>query len=54
MKPHQEIYSNITETHQVTVESITLDKLLEKLDTQPLEFNFLNIDIQGAELLALS
>ncbi|MEB3343439.1 FkbM family methyltransferase [Okeania sp.] len=53
LKGHSNIYPNIKETHQVNVPGKTLDTLLQELGNQPEEFNFLNIDIQGAELLAL-
>ncbi len=53
LKLCQEIYPNIKETHQVTVQSRTLDTLLQELQLQPSNFNIINIDIQGAELLAL-
>lgn len=53
LKQHQEIYPQIQETHQVTVPSRTLDALLQELGLDPSDFNLLNIDIQGAELLAL-
>lgn len=53
LKHHQDIYPHITETHQVTVQSKTLDTLLQELQLNPSDFNILNIDIQGAELLAL-
>ncbi|NEQ35516.1 MAG: FkbM family methyltransferase [Okeania sp. SIO3I5] len=53
LKKHQEIYPNIKETHQVKVESKKLDTLLPELKLNPSDYNILNIDIQGAELLAL-
>ncbi|WP_228042674.1 MULTISPECIES: FkbM family methyltransferase [unclassified Tychonema] len=53
LKHHQDIYPDIVETHQVTVPSKTLDTLLQELELNPADFNILNIDIQGAELLAL-
>lgn len=53
LKRHQEIYPHITETHQITVQSKTLDTLLQEQEINPSDFNILNIDIQGAELLAL-
>ena len=53
LKRHQEIYPYIQETHQISVQSRTLDTLLQELEINPAEFNFLIIDIQGAELLAL-
>ncbi|MGD1700045.1 FkbM family methyltransferase [Dapis sp. BLCC M229] len=53
LKYYLDIYPNIQETHQLTVESKTLDTLLQELDLSPRSFNILNLDIQGAELLAL-
>ncbi len=53
LKRHLELYPNIQETHQVEVQSRTIDTLLEELQLNPYDFNILNIDIQGAELLAL-
>ena len=53
LKHHQEVYPHITETHQITVQSKTLDTLLQEQELNPSDFNILNIDIQGAELLAL-
>ena len=37
-------------TSQIDVPSITLDKLVENKET----YNFLNMDVEGAELLVLS
>ncbi|NEP03549.1 MAG: FkbM family methyltransferase [Okeania sp. SIO4D6] len=53
LKFYRNIYPNIKETHQLTVESKTLDTLLSELGLKPADFNILNLDIQGAELLAL-
>ena len=53
LKFYRNIYPNIKETHQLTVESKTLDTLLQELGLTPGDFNILNLDIQGAELLAL-
>lgn len=53
LKYHQDIYPEIKEVDRVVVESRTLDTLLEELQINPADFNILNIDIQGAELLAL-
>ncbi|MDE5082973.1 MAG: FkbM family methyltransferase [Trichodesmium sp. St18_bin1] len=53
LKHYRDIYPNIKETHQLIVESKTLDNLLEELELSPTDFNILNLDIQGAELLAL-
>uniref|UniRef100_B8HU12 Methyltransferase FkbM family n=1 Tax=Cyanothece sp. (strain PCC 7425 / ATCC 29141) TaxID=395961 RepID=B8HU12_CYAP4 len=53
LKLHQQVYPDITETAQIVVASKTLDVLLQDLDLNPGDFNWLNLDIQGAELLAL-
>ncbi|MEG4457132.1 FkbM family methyltransferase [Microcoleus sp. N9_A1] len=53
LKRHLELYPSIQETHQVEVQSRTIDTLLQELQLNPYDFNILNIDIQGAELLAL-
>ncbi|WP_293335749.1 FkbM family methyltransferase [Microcoleus sp. CAWBG58] len=53
LKEHQKIYPQIKEVERVVVESRTLDTLLAELQVNPADFNILNIDIQGAELLAL-
>jgi FkbM family methyltransferase len=52
LKRHKEIYPNIHETHQISVQSKKLDTLLAELHIAPSQFNILSIDIQGAELLA--
>ncbi|MCC5606699.1 FkbM family methyltransferase [Nostoc sp. CHAB 5834] len=53
LKVSSEIYPMIKETEQITVPCKTIDSLLEELNLNPADFNILNIDIQGAELLAL-
>lgn len=53
LKRLTEYYSMIQESRQIDVPSKKLDTLLEELNLNPSDFNFLNIDIQGAELLAL-
>jgi FkbM family methyltransferase len=53
LKKHLELNPNITEVKQITVPSKTLDTLLKDLNLNPENYNLLNIDIQGAELLAL-
>ncbi|MEB3341723.1 FkbM family methyltransferase [Okeania sp.] len=53
LKHYRDIYPNVKETNQLTVESKTLDTLLQELELPPTDFNILNLDIQGAELLAL-
>jgi FkbM family methyltransferase len=46
------IYPLIKETHAIVVPSRTIDSLLTELKLMPADYNILNIDIQGAELLA--
>lgn len=53
MRRHQEIYPGVVETQVVTVDGCTVDGLMAKLGLDPARYNLLNIDIQGAELLAL-
>lgn len=50
---HLEIYPSIREVSQVEVRSRRLDTLLAEEGLSPTDFNFLNLDIQGAELMAL-
>ncbi len=50
---YREIYPNLKVTQQITLESRSLDTLLSELNLRPVDFNFLYLDIQGAELLAL-
>lgn len=52
LKKHNEIYPNINITREETMISRTLDDLfINKYEIK--KFNFINMDIQGAELLAL-
>ncbi|MEG4249229.1 FkbM family methyltransferase [Microcoleus sp. Pol10D4] len=53
LKLHKEIYPGMVEVNQVTVQSKTLDSLMQESPLNSSEFNILVIDIQGAELLAL-
>ena len=50
---HKNIYPSIREGNQIDVPARTLDHLVYELGLAPNLFNFLNLDIQGAELLAL-
>lgn len=50
---HTEIYPTIHEIDQIEVNVCTLDHLFFCNSLNPNDFNFLAIDIQGAELLAL-
>lgn len=53
LKKHREIYPSIQEIQQLSVHATTVDALLCELKLDKNHFNFLNIDIQGAELMAL-
>ncbi len=53
LKEHQKVYPEIKEVERLVLESRTIDTLLQELQLNPADFNILNIDIQGAELLAL-
>jgi FkbM family methyltransferase len=53
LKLHKDVYPEIKEDYQITVQARKLDTLLEELNLSLKNYNFLNIDIQGAELLAL-
>jgi FkbM family methyltransferase len=53
LKKHKELYPGITETQKIAVVSKTLDTLAKELNIPPGMYNMINIDIQGAELLAL-
>ncbi|CAM5191018.1 hypothetical protein UACE39S_04177 [Ureibacillus acetophenoni] len=50
-KLHLEVYPDITVKNKINVKTITLDSLFENEKNS--NYNILNIDIQGAELLAL-
>lgn len=53
LKVHQEIYPSIQVVKTIEVPARTLDELLAELELDPVDFNYLHLDIQGAELLAL-
>ncbi|MBI4569431.1 MAG: FkbM family methyltransferase [Planctomycetes bacterium] len=53
LKGHAAIYPDIVETSQVRVKTRRLDTLLAELGLRAEDYNLLNIDIQGAELMAL-
>ncbi|MSP25628.1 MAG: FkbM family methyltransferase [Myxococcales bacterium] len=50
---HSAIYPEIQVASTVRVPADTIDNILASKNLRPEQFNFLNIDIQGAELLAL-
>ncbi|MEQ1830586.1 MAG: FkbM family methyltransferase, partial [Pirellula sp.] len=53
LKLHREYYPKIHETHQISVQTRRLDTLLKELNLSASDFNYLHMDIQGAELMAL-
>lgn len=53
LKEHLRIHPSVKEINQIKLKSKTIDTLIKELELNPAEFNILNIDIQGAELLAL-
>ena len=53
LKEHSTIYPWIKETHTIEVEAIRLDELLAREPYRQMEFNFMNVDVQGAEMLVL-
>lgn len=50
---HLEIYPRIRKTTEIEVATTTIDELLSREPYRQQRFNFINIDIQGAELLAM-
>lgn len=54
LKRHLDIYPQIREESQTSIISRTLDTLLNEKGLSAKDYNFLNIDIQGAELLAFT
>lgn len=53
MAHHRDVYPQIMPAGTVDVEGITLDALIESLGLSFSDFNFLHMDVQGAELLVL-
>jgi FkbM family methyltransferase len=53
LKRHLDLYPEILEAAQVTVRARRLDDLLDEMGLPVEDYNFLHMDIQGAELLAL-
>jgi FkbM family methyltransferase len=53
LKKHQQYYPNIQVTRQATVPMRRVDTLLAELHLNPADFNYLHLDIQGSELMAL-
>lgn len=53
LKLHDKLYPSIKVTEQIKVPLRTLDDVFMEKGWRPADFNFLHLDIQGAELLAL-
>lgn len=53
LKIHAKIYPRITKVKEIEVECRRLDTLLEELDENFSDYNFLDVDVQGAEHLVL-
>lgn len=53
LKKHAEIYPSIVVEKKLTLTTITIDKLLKRHQINAAQYDFMNIDLQGAELLAL-
>jgi FkbM family methyltransferase len=53
MAGHREVYPQIVPSGAVDVEATTLDALLKELQLPPEGYNFLTIDVQGAEAMVL-
>ena len=52
-KTHAVEHSHVVETHRLKLKTKTMNTLFAENDLNPQNYNFLNLDIQGAELLAL-
>jgi FkbM family methyltransferase len=53
LKKHMDFYPNIYEMYRKMMYTKTIDTIFDENKLDPNKFNFMNIDIQGAELLAL-
>lgn len=53
MKAHLTHYPTMPITHEISVTTITVDTLLSNLGVDPSSFDMANLDIEGAELMAL-
>ena len=53
LEKHKEFYPHISEDHIETHQSYRLDYFIDNNNIDILKYNFINLDIQGAELLAL-
>lgn len=53
LKIHSKIYPHIIKVKEIEVDCKRLDTLLEEMGEDPADYNFLNVDVQGAEHLVL-
>lgn len=53
LKEHLKDYPDIQQIEKRTLNTITMDTFFKKHEFEPSDYNFINLDIQGAELLAL-
>jgi len=53
LKAHLKLYPDIKKTDEIDVECKRLDTLLEEINETPQHYNYLNMDVQGAEYFAL-
>lgn len=51
---HLDVYPGIRPVRDIQVPTTTIDELLSREPYRDQRFNFINIDVQGAELLALA
>lgn len=49
---HLKIYPTIRQTRTITVPTTTIDDLVAQEEYRDMRFNFINIDLQGAEMMA--
>lgn len=53
MGTHKDVHPDVKVIETITVKTSTVTKILENLELEIKDYDFLNIDIQGAELMAL-
>lgn len=53
MLKHREKHPEVTPAGVITVKTITVDTMFERAGLIPADYDFANLDLQGAELLAL-
>jgi FkbM family methyltransferase len=53
LKEHMKYYPEIIEINRLKVKTVTVDTFYQRNNLDPTKYNFVNMDIQGAELMAL-